>query len=187
MRSRRALPFLCAVLLSVLALGAAAPEAAPENEEPTPAQRIDRELNDVMWMVKNAQAKLRKGVMSPNESKGSGSATTPALRCCSNNLDSVRDHLSNVFDATTELRAEINASGTPNTVALERLSDIEMYAEMLLRSMRSFETAPTKEEAEAGLRAMTQAFLRTRGSADEAFKRLGFEPPLEERLSPRKH
>jgi len=154
--------------------------AGPAANDPSPIERIDRGLTGVMWMVKNAESKLRNGVMDPGDGLGREGAATPAVSCCARNLERMRLKLEDVARATSELKREVVSRNALDAPTLDVIAGLESDAAILMRSFGSFETAPSTQEAEAGIRAMTGAFVRTRESADELFEHLGYERPADD-------
>jgi hypothetical protein len=168
-------------VLAVALAWTASVAAPPAPSDTPPLERIDRGFADIMAMVENAEAKLKNDVVGPGGDLGTKASSPPAVQCCANNVLEIRSHIQTIVKAIDQVQADVAARATPDAESMDLLAELEGRSGILMQALQSFATAPTKKEAEAGLRAMTTAFVRARASADAVFAGLDYVPPAAEK------
>jgi hypothetical protein len=130
---------------------------AAEEPEQKPMTPIEKELDTIRGMIHNANMKFRNGIAGVTSS-GGDVRVTPAQRCCSGNLE----HIKNSMNKLREILRD-------RTVCFERkrrVEDVEI-ATVAVRDMRVldssiqlFTRSELRQEVDGALASCTRAFLR---------------------------
>jgi len=154
---------LIAVCLVVLLAGWAAPGRCAEDEKATPLDPIQKEMKRIRGMIRNANMKLDLGATGLEPGSGSG-ASTPALRCCSGNLEHINKSMGKLRDLMRETHA-----------CFEQQRDIDgvMAVNLVMQDLRDLATAlnvfvqaPDRPQAAGAMGATQRGYLNLLKSVD---------------------
>ena len=147
---------LIAVCLVALLTGWAAPGRCAEDEKATPPDPIQKEMKRIRGMIRNAYMKLDLGATGLEPGSGS-SALTPALRCCSGNLEHINKSMGKLRDLMRE-----------TSTCFEQQRDIDgvMAVNLVMQDLRDLATAlnvfaqsPDRQQTAGAMGATQRGYL----------------------------
>jgi len=151
-------------LFLTLAAGAFASENEESGPPPNLLEQMEKEMLRARGMITNAEARLRNKIQGVGGGTGE-EAPTPAMACCSKNIEKLRFAVAELARIHEELGGCYRTEGLLEGETALQLANQDLG--LLARTVEAFARSKSPSRTRAGLAGMTRAFLLLRDSSDE--------------------